>query len=326
MYPINLNNFPDGFKLIDDKVEFNPKKHLQLEKPREIYTLKDLGYDKKVIDSSPSNLAATSVFRILSDEGCEVLLDVTKKLEKFTTSSPRIPRNVRGGVYRSKFLRDLCVCDEISIFLSNIAGINLSPHTIPHQLGHLNYNPLEIGANVDKWHVDTLMFDYVMFVTDPKKIKGGQFQYFFGTQDEMAEIKKNNRQIPNNKIISPEIPGPGFAIFQQGKHVVHRATSLGSPGERITMVNGYMTSDPSIKDYTKYGQLCHVDPIEIISKEFTNHTATHVKKLLEEKILNKNFQDLNLDSIKQLENASEILKSAIDQLKKGKAEMEHFGD
>ena len=38
------------------------------------------------------------------------------------------------------------------------------------------------------------------------------------------------------------------------------------------------------------------------------------------------FQELNLDSIKQLENASEILKSAVDQLKKGKSDMEHFGD
>ena len=101
---------------------------------------------------------------------------------------------------------------------------------------------------------------------------------------------------------------------------------LTSPGERITLVNGYMASDPSIKDYTKYGQLCHVDPIEILSKEFTKHTATHVKKLLDEKILDKNFQELNIDSIKELENASEILKSAIDQLKKGKSDMEHFGD
>ena len=142
----------------------------------------------------------------------------------------------------------------------------------------------------------------------------------------MAEIKKNNKQVPFDKIISPEIPGPGYAVFQQGKHVVHRAKGLTSPGERITMVNGYMASDPSIKDYTKFGELCNVDPLEIISKEFTSHTATHVKKLLEEKILDKNFQDLTLYSVKQLENASEILRSAIDQLKKGKKDMEHFGD
>ena len=326
MYPINLNDIPDGFELIDDKVPFDPKKHLQLEKPNKIYSLKDLGYSEEIIKSSPVDFAATSVFRILSDEGSEILLDTTRKLEKFTTSNQRIARNVRGGVYRSKFLRDLCLSDEVSIFLSDIAGINITPHTIPHQLGHLNYNPLELENNVDKWHVDTLMFDYVMFVTDPKKIKGGQFQYFYGTKDEIAEIKNNNKEIPPNKIISPEIPGPGFAVFQQGMHVVHRALGLTSPGERITLVNGYMVSDPSIKDYTNYSQLCHADPIEIISKEFTKHTATQVKKILDEKILDKNFQELNLDSIKDLENASEILKSAANQIKKGKSDMEHFGD
>ena len=108
--------------------------------------------------------------------------------------------------------------------------------------------------------------------------------------------------------------------------MVHRAKGLTSPGERITLVNGYMPSDPEINDYTKFGELCNVDPMEIISKEFTNHTAAQVKKLLNEKILKKNFKDLNLDSIEQLEKASKILNSAINQLKKGKKDMEHFGD
>ena len=62
---------------------------------------------EEIIKSSPVDFAATSVFRILSDEGSEILLDTTRKLEKFTTSNQRIARNVRGGVYRSKFLRDL---------------------------------------------------------------------------------------------------------------------------------------------------------------------------------------------------------------------------
>ena len=33
-----------------------------------------------------------------------------------------------------------------------------------------------------------------------------------------------------------------------------------------------------------------------------------------------------MDSIKELENASEILKSAVEQIKKGESDMEHFGD
>lgn len=326
MYPIDLTNTPKDFELINENVIFNPKKHLQLEEPKEIFSLKDFGYSSEVISNSPANFAATSVFRILSDEGSEILLETTKKLEKYTTSNPRIDRNVRGGVYRSNFLRDLCLSEEISEFLSNIAGIKLSPHTIPHQLGHLNFNPLKIGKNVDKWHVDTLIFDYVMFVTDPKKNKGGQFQYFFGTKEEMAYMKKEGKTVPPSKIISPEMPGPGYAILQQGNLVVHQAKGLTSPGERITLVNGYIPNNPTIKDYTRFDQLCNVDPVEIISKEFSDHTAIQVKRLLEEKILNQDFTMKDIEIINYLENASEILSSAIKQLKKGKSEIEHFGD
>jgi hypothetical protein len=108
------------------------------------------------------------------------MLETARRLEQFTTSNARIARNVRGGVYRSKFLRDLCQCEELTESLSKICGIPLLPHTLPHQLGHLNYNPLEVGENVDKWHVDTLRIDFVMFVTDPKLVVGGEFEYYCG--------------------------------------------------------------------------------------------------------------------------------------------------
>ena len=105
------------------------------------------------------------------------MLDVARQLEEFTTSNARIARNVRGGVYLSKFLRDLCQCPELTAALSDICGIPVLPHTLPYQLGHLNYNSLEVGENVDKWHVDTLRIDFVMFATDPKLVDGGEFEY-----------------------------------------------------------------------------------------------------------------------------------------------------
>ena len=49
MYPINLNNFTACLELIDDKVPFDQKKHLQLEKPNKMYALKDLCYSEKII-------------------------------------------------------------------------------------------------------------------------------------------------------------------------------------------------------------------------------------------------------------------------------------
>ena len=142
----------------------------------------------------------------------------------------------------------------------------------------------------------------------------------------MAYMKKEGKTVPSSKIISPEMPGPGYAILQQGNLVVHQAKGLTSPGERITLVNGYIPNNPTIKDYTRFDQLCNVDPVEIISKEFSDHTAIQVKRLLEEKILNQDFTMKDIEIINYLENASEILSSAIKQLKKGKSEIEHFGD
>ena len=77
---------------------------------------------------------------------------------------------VRGGAYQSRFLRDLCLSPDVAEWISEICGAAMVPHSIPHQLGHLNYNPLKLGENVDKWHVDTLRVDYVMFVTDPNAV------------------------------------------------------------------------------------------------------------------------------------------------------------
>ena len=70
----------------------------------------------------------------------------------------------------------------------------------------------------------------------------------------------------------------------------------------------------------------HFDEINNITKidnvEFSNKKVTIKNNFL----LNKNFQELNLDSIIDLENASEILKTAANQIKKGKSDIEHFGD
>ena len=78
----------------------------------------------------------------------------------------------------------------------------------------MNFNPAKIGANVDKWHVDTLRFDYVMFVTDPTQYEGGRFQYFKGTKQEMAELKASAAEIPPEKIISPHA-GSGYAVLNK---------------------------------------------------------------------------------------------------------------
>ncbi len=318
---------PKGYSLLADEPVFDPDRHLQLEMPEQVFSLQEFGYDAQTgLNDAPVDFAATSVFRVLSDEGVHALYQVTKLLEPFTTSNPRIARNVRGGAYRSKFLRDLCLSSEIADFMSKIAGIELVPHRIFHQLGHLNFNPKEVGENVDKWHVDTLRFDYVLFVTDPTKNEGGEFQYFKGTKQAMADLKAKGEAVPKAQVISPAMPGPGYAVLQQGNYVVHQAKGLTKAGERITMVNGYIPKDPMIKDYTRFDQLCHVDPEDVVATEFSRHYAVQAAQLLEQSIIHDSFGKDHLSKAEKLETVANLLLEAAGQIRNGKGEIEHFGD
>ena len=326
-YPINLDIRPNGYDPLPSEPEFDPNKHLSLEPPETCYTLADLGYDNNAIADCPSDFAATSVFRVLSVEGAECLYQVCKQLEAFTSSNPRIERCTRGGVYRSRFLRDLCLSPDIAAFMSDLAGVDLMPHTIPHQLGHLNYNPSLIGGDVDKWHVDTLRYDYVMFVTDPTKVKGGAFQYFRGTKEQMAELKAEGQTVPAEKVIAPEMPGPGYAILQQGNMVVHQAKGLLEEGERITMVNGYI-ADPAIyDDFTRYDQLKLVDPPEVVTGEYARHMGFVAAQKLQSSLADARFtQDRKSYQSILKEASTQFAEVAIELAETDPAEIEHFGD
>ena len=219
MYPFNIQkNKPKGFPSIMKEPVFNPKTDLQLEKPKKIKNLKELGYSNKELKNLSTQFAFSSPTRILSEEGIGKLYEVVKLLEPYAKSSERIPRMVRGGVYQSKFLRDFSLSEDITKFFSEITNLELQPHTIPHQLGHINYNPLKKGINIDKWHTDTLRYDYVLFVTDPNKVTGGEFEYFLGTKKQIEKIHAKGVQIPSKKIISIKPPGPGYAIFLTWKY------------------------------------------------------------------------------------------------------------
>lgn len=326
-FPINLNSRPDGYSPLANEPEFNPSLHLALESPKEIFRLSDFGYSESEIAECPSDFAISGVFRVLSDEGAASLYEVCKLLESFSSSNSRIEKCVRGGVYRSKFLRDLCLSREVTTFVSDICGASLFPHTIPHQLGHLNYAPEKVGTNIDKWHVDTLRYDYVMFVTDPNKNKGGSFQYFRGAKHEMALLKERGEPLPLDKVSSPVIPGAGYAVMQQGNMVVHQAKGLEAPGERITMVNGYILEDPSFRDYTRYDQLSLADPSHVAAAEYSRHIACQGRRLLECEIDSGLFTSDREFYAARLSETAKMLEEAASQIRASeKSEMEHFGD
>lgn len=327
---IHLNLFPATSpydEVISDDPPFDSNRHLALEQPVFTLSLAELGYGPEVRATTASDIAASSCFRILSEEGVAAMYHVCKQLEAFTTSNPRIERNTRGGVYRSRFLRDFSLSPDVADHLSGILKTPLRPIAMGHQLAHLNYAPKAAGENIDKWHYDTLQVDTVMFVTDPNAVSGGEFQYFRGTRDEMAAIKERGEAIPETRIVAPEMPGPGYAVLMQGNYVVHRAKGLSEPGERITLVNGYSYADMSVDDYTAVDQLVFAEPEEIVGAEYSRHVALRCARQMMQLVNEPNFSlDLSAHA-KQLTGIRDELNQAIEQLDGAKnSQMRHFGD
>jgi len=315
---------PYAERIADDPI-FDPAVHLALESPRRTYSLAELGYGAPSA-ALPTQVAATTCFRVLSEEGVAALYHVCKQLERFTTSNPRIARTVRGGVYRSGFLRDLALSPDVTAHLSGMLQTPLAPHGMAHQLAHLNYQPLTPGENVDKWHADTLQVDYVMFVTDPCSVQGGEFQYFHGTRDEMAALHGRGETVPPDRVIAPAMPGPGHAVLMQGDHVVHQARGI-RDGERITLVNGYTYLDERASDYSALGQLTHADPEATVFAEYARHMSLRCRALLDDGIERPVFDADVATHANRLRRARRELDDAIHQLETFEHEtMRHFGD
>jgi hypothetical protein len=318
---------PEGYPSLTTEPVFDPGKHLALEKPEQVISLDQLGYTQAEIDTCPTSLGVTSCFRILSPEGVACFQEVAKGLEPYAKSIERIPRMVRGGAYQSKFLRDLCMSVDVTDFLSGICDLPLLPHTIPHQLGHLNYNPTTLGQNIDKWHVDTLRIDYVLFVTDQNLVKGGEFQYFQGTKHQMADLVAAGQSLPAKRIITPSVPGAGYAVLQQGNMVVHRATGLEEIGRRITMVNGYVNRDVDVPDYTRFDQLYLADPKHVSTSEFARHVAWLGSEKLKAQIDRTGYSEDREKYAQELDAIGRVLCNAATEIRNAGADkMAHFGD
>ena len=60
---------PTNYSVLVDEPECDAERHLALKMPEDIITLEALGYDKSVREQSPSQLAVTGTFSVLSPAG-----------------------------------------------------------------------------------------------------------------------------------------------------------------------------------------------------------------------------------------------------------------
>ena len=268
------DTLPPGYEWFDDEPMFDPERHLELTQPTETITLADLGYSDDEIATKATRFAVSSPFRILSDEGAAVMVDICRRLRPFArAASDRIENMVRGTCYRSRFMRDVCLSPDVTNHMSEIYSAEIAPHTMPVHLGHVNYAPSDLSRAVDKWHHDTLPLDYVMMVSDPASFEGGNFEWFRGTKHEAAELGAAGKTPPPERVAFPVWPGPGWAVALHGNMVVHRGGPLDAPGERITMVNGYVATDRALDDQSRHKELLSVDDRNHLYTEWAKHAA-----------------------------------------------------
>lgn len=330
VYPKQI---PPGYAfVVEDEPDFDPAVHLQLEKPDTILTMADLGYSEHAISRFASPIALTSPARLLSREGVAVMQHVARQLQPYIRHNPhtkRVPAVLRGTTHRSRFMRDLCLSPDIATFFSEMFHTPLMPHTVTHHQGHMNFAPRDLGREVDTWHHDGTAFDYVLMVHDPKTVKGGRFQWFKGTREEGWAMHRAGIAIPEDRIVTPDFIDAGYACWQQGCAVFHRATKLEEIGFRASLVQSYVTRDISFPDHNRAyfiknrnGPDGDVDPNYKLEKdcsaaEWARHRAwlskAKLARLMDKMPLNEPREDV----IRWLEDAVFDVTSLIDQLKLG---------
>ena len=316
---------PTGFEPIGDEPVFDPDRHLAIGEPEEVVTLSELGYSDAEIAPTATPVALSSPFRVLSDEGAAVLLDISRRLRRYATpAGNRIEHVVRGGCYRSTWLRDLCCSPEVTAALSSVYGTEIAPHTMPHHLGHLNYSPSQVNQAVDKWHHDTIALDYVMPVTDPRPLPGGRFEYFVGTKQEMAELASHGTPPPPDRVVAPDFGGPGWVVALHGNMVVHRGAALTAPAERTTMVNAYVALDTSGDDQTRSRDLIGVDDPHALYTEWARHAAWRARSRLDDLIATLPFDIEPAAAVDALRAAVVDVAAAIADIEAGPKAADHY--
>jgi hypothetical protein len=294
---------PPGYETVQADFAWD-ERYLRLEAPARVWALDELG-QAVAGPNALSPLAITSPFRVLSDEGVEVLRAIAEELRSLASGSERIPKRIRGVLYRSAFVRGLYANRTFLEFLRGIAQAPLEPHPATHHALQFNFAPEDLSKNVDQWHRDVVSFDFVLMVSDPRPMKGGRFEYFAGPVEEGRELLANGSGLPEERVVKVEFPGAGWAVLQQGHRVLHRAARLEERYPRITMVCSYYTPHPTLEDPTELATLRKVDGREIALVEWSRYAAVVAARRLER------FAVTKTDFRRPLEDVQEALRESI---------------
>jgi hypothetical protein len=234
--------------------------------------------------------------------------------------------------YHSKFLRDMHNCPQLTSFLSQHFKTPIGPHPMP-QMHQINYSHDEAGKVIVPWHHDQIGFTMVLSMYDPDAVKGGRFEWFWGTREEGQKMLDEQAvgsmgELPANRTTSPKCK-PGVACFMQGSAIMHRGAPMEEPGYRASVVFSYVTRDTSFPDanrsyFTKgweRGMGVGLDQVQPKATEWARHKAWFARARLGTLIEELPFSEDRAAIAKQLRMAIAPVITAIERLE---AEPEDF--
>jgi hypothetical protein len=260
---------PAGVGIVTGDVAWD-RRYLQLEPPAGVHTFAEFGQADQGALLSP--VAVTEPFRILSEEGVAVALAIARELEKLAVGDARSKR-MRGCTYRSRFFDGMYRDPELVSFLAALAQADLREHPVGHHRVQLNFAPEELSRDVDIWHHDVVAYDFVMLLTDPAGMKGGNTEFFRGTLAEGMAILDEQGAIPPERIGAVGYPAAGWAFLQQGHQVLHRAARLAEPYPRVSLVASYYCADPRFREPTILPPLRKADGRDVALVEWAQYAA-----------------------------------------------------
>lgn len=274
-------NPPEHAPLPEEPV-YDPARHLALGEPEEAYTLDELGYKSSVVHDCPSEIAVTTPFRMLSDEGVEALRQVIAQLRVHARGDSDRSPAVLGCAYRSTFVRDLCACPVVTSHLSKIAGAPLAPHSMPSIRGHLSFGVSERGEPTTRWHTDTVPLVSMLVLSNLESTAGGTFDFFNGPKESARHLLKERGELPKDLVVSVKAPAPGWTVMMQGDMVMHRASAPTDDAEQITMINGYTGVDLELPDHNRLDGMGVFQDPRVLMTEWARHKAWRSSRKLQE--------------------------------------------
>lgn len=311
------------FKLRHEDVKFDASKHLCFEDPEYVV---NMNFERIPFDSWKTNkteeLAFTSPFRILTDEGIQEIKKIIKSYENdpyINQSNDRHPLCMRGLSRVSTFIRDLNRCSIIDDRLSIFAHDPVCAHGMTFNYSQINVGKIGSDRPVDMWHVDSVDYVLVIILSDMEGAEGGELQVATQNRDSALNILRKKGRLDNTECMTVKYPGAGYAIFMQGSKILHHVTAVKSAKEpRMSLVNSYMTRNVFKPDMTRYRLFQESDSKDISGLDFARQKAWRVggmmKYIVEEVNYGDEFAYLSAieKAIEELTDAREILKGVKD--------------